>query len=261
MDFSSERHLCEEFIRTVPDDWVVYPETCGFDILLSHKDTGHQVGIEAKLRLNSKVLVQALPSPGHNSGLGPDFRAILVPRGRKNDIATLAKHMGITVLSLGIENRLACEYMNEKPIFKIWPELPEFVEPNPHNMKDHYWRSYDDWADWCPIQRETLPEVIPDVACGVPSPIMLTEWKIKAIQLIILLDKFGPVSRKDFNDLRLNQSLWTQSGWLFKSGQRGYWKRCDKTPDLRNDHPKNFLDIEAMIDTWMPENRKGVKNG
>ncbi len=257
MEFKTEAELCNAFIEAMPDEWTVYPETCGFDILLVHNDTGHQIGIEAKLRLNAKVLVQALPSPDYAESNGPDFRAILVPQGKKNDIAELAKHMGVTVIGIVVENRLMREIKNEKPRFGIYPDLPEFFELNPNRIEPSRWpERFDDWPDWCPIAREVLPDVVPDVPCGVPGPRMLTDWKIKAIKLIIILDKFGTVSRQDFKDLALHQSLWTSSRWLEMTGVRGHWKRCCRTPDLRKDHPKNFAEIEELIDTWLPDNRK-----
>lgn len=257
MEFKTEAELCNAFIEDVSDEWTVYPESCGFDILLVHNDTGHQIGIEAKLRLNAKVLVQALPSPDHVSNHGPDFRAILVPQGKKNDIATLAKHMAITVIGVRVENRLMHEMKNEKPKFSVYPKLPEFFELNPHRMrKTPTWQRCDDWIDWCPINRELLPDVVPDVACGVPSPLRLTDWKIRAIKLLIVLDKFGTVTRQDFKDLAINPSIWTSSRWLEMTETRGHWRRCCRTPDLRKEHPKNFVEIEELIDTWLPDNRK-----
>lgn len=260
MEFKTEAELCNAFIETVSDEWTVYPETCDFDILLSHNDTGHQIGIEAKLRLNAKVLVQALPSPDYISTTGPDFRAILVPWGKKNDIAALAKHMGITVISPRPRTRgkyIEKEWVEIIECYNLDIDLPLFFELSPHKMEQTpTWRRCDEWQDWCPITRETLPDIIPDVACGVPAPLRLTDWKIKAIKLLIILDKFGTITRQDFKDLILNQSLWTQSRWLQMTGVRGHWQRCSRTPHLRKEHPKNFAEIEELIDTWLPENRK-----
>jgi hypothetical protein len=73
------RHLPESHMR-----WTVYAETAGFDLLLVQDVTGVQVGIEAKLTLNLKVLEQALPSRYdgfHRPSVGPDYRAVLDLRG------------------------------------------------------------------------------------------------------------------------------------------------------------------------------------
>lgn len=258
MEFKTEAELCQAFIDSVPEEWVVYPESCGFDILLSHKETGHQIGIEAKLRLNTKVLIQALPSFNYITDGGPDFRAILVPYGKKNDVAELAQHLGITVFHMRTVMKYDRSYGNFERIFshfELNPDFPDFITLE--TRKGWYWHN-EQWFDLCPVERCSLPEVVPDVACGVPAPLRLTEWKIKAIKLLIVLDKFGTVTRTDFKDLNLNQSLWTQSRWLTPAGTRGHWKRCENTPDLRKEHPVNFEQIEAMYDDWLPKNRKAV---
>jgi len=58
--FATEADLCAAFLACVPATWQAYPESCGFDIVLAHKETGAQIGIEAKLTLNAKVLVRGL---------------------------------------------------------------------------------------------------------------------------------------------------------------------------------------------------------
>lgn len=91
--FPTEAALCEAFIRDVQAirGWIVYPETAGFDILLVREDTGHQLGIEAKLRLNEKVIDQILPSDWSNlcNDEGPDWRAVLVPEGSGSTVRLL----------------------------------------------------------------------------------------------------------------------------------------------------------------------------
>ena len=65
----SEAALCAAFIaaatvtpkRTDHAQWVAYPETGGFDILLVRQTDGVQIGIEAKLALNPLVVSQVLP--------------------------------------------------------------------------------------------------------------------------------------------------------------------------------------------------------
>jgi hypothetical protein len=80
--FTKEVDLCKAFIETLPKGWTNYNETGGYDILLVHDETGFQIGVEAKLRLNAKVICQAMS--GLNSVYdhsGPDCRAVLVPSG------------------------------------------------------------------------------------------------------------------------------------------------------------------------------------
>lgn len=54
--FEKESDLCAAFVSTVPKNWVIYPETGGFDLVLVEEATGVQIGIEAKLALNAKVI-------------------------------------------------------------------------------------------------------------------------------------------------------------------------------------------------------------
>ncbi|TIU81425.1 MAG: hypothetical protein E5W01_20510, partial [Mesorhizobium sp.] len=58
--FESEAALCAAFIARLPKDWTAYPETAGFDILLVRGADGAQIGVEAKMTLNAKVLMQAV---------------------------------------------------------------------------------------------------------------------------------------------------------------------------------------------------------
>lgn len=241
--FTKEAALCDFFIQALPDGWTAYPETCDFDIVLAHNETGTQIGVEAKLRLNAKVLLQALPDISYPRDEGPDFRAVLVPHGKRNEIAAVAKYLGITVI--------CADGSAKRHMF--WPELPKIVELSEHGK----WSSYnDDWEDYFPVKRLALPDFIPDTASGTPSPIKLTEWKIKAIKLIILLDRFGNVSRQDFNALRLNMGRWTQGRWLEPTNIRGVWKRGEGTPDLAAEHPKNFEEIREQTDDWLPDHRR-----
>ncbi len=79
VEFKTEADLCDAFISwALKQGWTSYAETGGFDILLV-KD-GTQVAVEAKLKFNTTVLGQILPSRyGHDLEHGPDFRAVLVP--------------------------------------------------------------------------------------------------------------------------------------------------------------------------------------
>lgn len=75
--YSTEAELCTAFIDWVKAEngkargrdtapvWTPYAETAGWDILLA-ADDGTQIGIEAKLKFNLKVLAQCLPSSWDN---------------------------------------------------------------------------------------------------------------------------------------------------------------------------------------------------
>lgn len=80
--------------------WVVYHETCGWDLVLVRVDDGFQIGVEAKLALNTKVLCQALEHDRYSQGEGPDCVGVLVPAIKtQHGLATLARRLGITVIT------------------------------------------------------------------------------------------------------------------------------------------------------------------
>ena len=230
--FKSEAELCAVFISTVDKrSWTPYPETAGFDILLSRKKDGFQIGIEAKLRLNVEVLNQALPAYKWDAVVqGPDCRAVLVPQYANGGLSKICDGLGITLIS--------CWKPNSYRHQNFTPTLP-----------DGNW--HDDWHEWCPLQRHNLPDYIPDVTAGCSAPLQLTEWKIKAIKLAIILDE-RPVTRADFKALRIDPSRWTDrfTGWLNQT-EAGYvrGKHC---PDFKAQHPVNYEQIKADREKWMP---------
>lgn len=219
--------------------WIQYHETAGWDLLLAHPETGEQVGIEAKLSLNAKVLEQALP--GRWADLdGPDYRAVLVPEeGLQNHLSRIARHLGIAVLTVRTKPRgyhnapLGCSH-------DFSPSLPD---------GSHY--TGTDWPNWCPGRRCKLPDYVPDVSGGHSAPVRLSEWKIAAIKLLILLERRGAVSRADMKALRISQTRWTDryNGFL-SPGPEGGYVRNDLTPDLKAQHPTNWAQIEADYPKW-----------
>ncbi len=105
--FIKESDLCAAFTQAVARDldWTAFNETAGFDILLVRKD-GIQIGIEAKLKLNAKVVTQALPRwLGVEYGaIGPHYRAVLVPVGEIN----ITFHRSAALSASRLSNRTAC---------------------------------------------------------------------------------------------------------------------------------------------------------
>ena len=91
--YATEAELCTAFINWIKSEngktlgrdtapiWTPYAETAGWDILLV-ADDGTQIGIEAKLKFNMKVLAQSLPDcwDTYADYPGPDYRAVLVPK-------------------------------------------------------------------------------------------------------------------------------------------------------------------------------------
>jgi hypothetical protein len=240
--FASEAALVEAFLEALKSDrsqrFEVYPETAGFDLLLVEPETEIQIGIEAKLTLNAKVLAQALPYNEYCERTGPDYRAVLVPSGGvQRDLSRLANLVGLTILSVYNQHPYS-----PRPHWALTQRLPDESDRSGWSLKG--------WHPWLPIERCKLPDYVPDVRAGIAAPVQLTQWKIKAIKLMIVLDRRGYVTRRDMKALEISATRWTDRyhGFLMP-GPSGY-VRCNATPDLKAQHPINYAQIEADIDQW-----------
>jgi hypothetical protein len=238
--YTKEADMCADFIAALPKEWTAYCETSGWDILLVHDD-GTQIGVEAKLSLNAKVIIQSMSGLTYQHSYGPDFRAVLIPGGKKCDYEALCSAIGIQVMT--------CNFTTSRYISQRYrPSLPD-----PKN------RGWDDqWHPWLPANRCKLPEYVPDVSAGHPSPNSLSHWKIKAIKLLILAET-RPIKRSDFKYLQLSPTRWTERsfGW-FTPTINGY-VRNDRTPDLKSVHPINYEQIKADFEKWAPKNEEMSK--
>lgn len=245
--FASEAELVAAFCACIdpakwarnPDaapKWTHYHETCGWDLLLAHPDD-YQVGIEAKLSLNAKVLEQALP--GHwSADTGPDYRAVLVPAyALQRHLTVLAAHVGITIISMR---------GGDHAQFSPW--LPDEAS-NYSSMG---------WWNWGPTKRCVLPDYVPDVTGGKSAPVRLTAWKVKAIRLLILLERKGSVTRADMKTLGLDPTRWTAAGYGWLDPGPAGWVRGESTPDFKAQHPRNWAEIEAQFDTWAKDTTQAL---
>lgn len=241
MNWDSEAAMVKDFTESVcridGQPWTVYAETAGWDLLLQHQ-LGYQLGIEAKLRLNAKVIDQALSGTSHyRSTTGPDYRAVLVPFNKvQHHLRRICDAIGIGILAF-----------DGKP-----HRLPDLLPDETQS-----WRQ---WPNWCPSERCRLPDYVPDVAGGAAAPVQLTPWKIKAIKLMIVLDRRGYVTRADMKALEISPTRWTDiwSGLLQRAGDRRF-VAGPQTPDFRKEHPRNYPEVEADFDVWA--SRAGIEVG
>jgi len=253
--FEKESDLCAAFIGALPEGWTAYPETGGFDILLARKEDGFQIGVEAKLRLNAKVICQAAEYIGYHyvDMPGPDCRAVLVPTGVSFDLAELCPLIGITAIrmrDLSLDDAGQIRWYGKGRTMALLASggySNPFFPPLPSPADDH-WQS-GQWFELCPAERLKLPGWVPDVDAGASAPTALTDWKIRAIKIVITLAKRGYVTRKDFAHFKISMSRWTQGGWLQQDG-RGGWIAGPDMPDFRAQHPVNFPQIEADFEKW-----------
>jgi hypothetical protein len=250
--FTNEAALCQQFISKLPEGWTAYPETAGFDILLIRNADGAQVGIEAKLTLNAKVVLQSLGYEDYYSFDGPDFRATLVPSGTAGgELKQIARRLGIVTIEVMSDEVHGASmtaiyggrvYLKSQPQPFFSPDLPAIVSP---------WG--DVWLDHCPPRRCKLPEYVPDVGAGHSAPIQLSDWKIRAIKICVILERRGYVTMEDFKHLQINRQRWIEMRWLSLTETRGKYVAGARPIDLRAQHPVNYEQIAADFDKWAPK--------
>jgi hypothetical protein len=232
--FTTEAALCAAFIKAVGPEWISYAETGGHDILLVHKADGRQIGIQAKLRLNADVINQAIEdgSDYRVDGPHPDYRAILVPWGGAAGFDKICDHIALTIIRVFSDGRA-------DPSFR--PDLP--TDPKYPYQQRH-------WHETATVQRHKLPEYVPDVAAGAPSPLQLTDWKIKAIKLAVTLELRKHLTRRDFAYHKVDHRRWVTQGWL-KVVDGRYVK--DAFPNFKKQHPRVYRQIKADAPKWLPK--------
>lgn len=192
----SEVQLCAEFAEWIGAyDFLVYPETGGWDLLLvATSDTtlgehgpflkaGDQVGVQAKLVGNYKVLYQALDPQG------PGWRAVLVGRAPKG-FHLVTSHLGL--LGFVREHRRGKTAVRYNEGFKTVGHIREHASNT----------------------RVGLPPVVPDLPAGGKSPRQLTEWRLKALKMVKKLRSGVVITNQDFKDLALFKPRWIRNGWV-----------------------------------------------
>lgn len=233
--------MCKRFLGAIDKkEWVAYAETAGWDILLVRRSDGFQIGVQAKLRFNIDVINQTIE--GHRSydtdRVGPDCRAVLVPH--HGGLSTIAAYIGITVITVRSARR--------KPGWGGIRIEGIIFEPNLPSESDR-WQN-EDWHEWAPASRHKLPDYVPDVPAGASAPLQLTQWKIGAIKIAIILEKRGWVTRADFKHIGINPQRWLANGngWLRVVDGKLV---ADMMPDFKKQHPKVWKQIAADEDKWM----------
>ena len=226
--FKTEAELCAAFIADAKSKgYVPYAETEGWDILLVAAD-GTQVGIQAKLKFNMKLLAQAMEqSWAIHHAIGPDFRAVLLPHW---------DHQAADIL-----NALGLGYVRANVSLggrKVGFE-PDLRSQFNYGMPWHFWN---------PEQRHKLPSYIPDVVAGASGPIQLTRWKIGALQITAVLEKRGFVTRQDFKRYGVDHRRWVgYGGWLDAGAELGQYVR-NSTLNFDKQHPTVYAQVVADLE-------------
>ena len=227
--FASEAAMCAAFIEWAKDapggqEWTAYAETAGWDILMVHA-TGLQIGIQAKMAFNMKVLDQAVPDSWLGwVGNGPDYRAVLVP---ERDSVALKICACLGLIYIHADRR-------------GWRGDPDFALGL--NVDGD---SFSRCHDWNPAQRCKLPAYVPDVPAGASGPVQLTKWKIGALRILARIDARGFVTKADFKEIRIDSRAWFgPAQWVVPAeGRAGAYVRGSAGFDKQ--HPKVFAEILA----------------
>lgn len=222
--------------------------------MLVNRVGGWQIGIEAKLTLNAKVLAQAID--GQRLAQGPDFRAVLVGKVVAEN-AEIARALGLTVITPMAE-RTEQNWGSFKSFAKQGPRIPSFAPQLPETESlvriGEWWSDWDryPWFDRFPSNRHKLPDYVPEVACGVPSPMILSDWKIKAMRVCVWVEKHGVITRAIFKKLGIDPSRWMNGVWLKAGLNRGDWVEGPRFPgdQIRREHPNIYAKIEADYSEW-----------
>lgn len=224
--FTTEAELCAAFSEAVtPLGWTPYNETEGWDILLVHAD-GTQIGIQAKLKFNMKVLSQAVEYGNGWQETGPDYRAILLP-ARECGGHDLCAALGLTVIEVDRG-------------FGRTTVQPEFDSLG--------FRGRYEWHYCNPRKRHALPEHVPDVPAGVSGPSQLTRWKIAALQISAILQLRGWVTRHDFRLAGIDHRRWTQDWLEAMPDRKGAWRwKEGKDAGFAAKHPTIYPKILADV--------------
>ena len=245
--FKTEVELCARFIAAIGPEWVAYPETCNWDALLVRKADGFQIGVQAKLKLNTDVINQAIED-GHSyraESPGPDCRAVLVPWGDGGGLSKICAYAGLTIIRVAAPG----------PVDKYVAMYAKTFEPPLPTKKNPSWGEH--WFEQAPLRRHELPEYVPDVAAGASAPLQLTDWKISAMKIAVTLERRGHVTRQDFKHHGIDYRRWIAPGYGWLVAADGRYTRGDRFPDFKRQHPVVYKQIEADAAKWMlPEHAR-----
>jgi len=236
--FESEAALCARFTSLIGEAWIAYNETAGWDILLVRKVDGFQIGIQAKMAMNLDVINQALGNSYFDRN-GPDCRAVLVPA-----------YVGLQKLER------ICEYLG-LTILRCWPEGHGDLKFRYSGAFDPVLPAIDDtgiwseaWHERAPYRRCRLPDFVPDVIAGSKAPVQLTDWKVRALKIAVILELRGHVTRADFKALNIDVRRWIAQEWLRVEDGKLFEGR--QMPRFRAQHPRVYAEIKDKSAKWMP---------
>jgi hypothetical protein len=198
--YARESLLCQDFIRQLESSWAIYPEAHGYDIFAVRAD-GTQLGVQAKLTLNIKVLDQVLP--WRSVKKLPDFLGVLVPDSS----------LGKTTRDTGYRlcRKLGLILLTDEDVHRT------------RDIHNHGLRWHDGSG------RLPVPEFAANTAAGSPCPRTLSPWKIGAIKLGFLLLQKGKMTAAQMKANKQSPKIWLIKGWALRA-KRGLYVRGPGSP-------------------------------
>ncbi len=230
--FALESDLCAAFLAWLSKahpDVKAFAEWDGWDILLVYPE-GWQIGVQAKLRLNADVILQAAPSVYDDGIVGPDYRAVLVPDA--NGYAQVARLLGLIVFTPRYR-----DVYHGAPIRDFLPGLRDGLCDGQLSSEPPA-----DWCDWNPTRRHKLPPVPTDAVAGSPCPVTLTPWKLGALDVLAELEVCGTITAKRIRRIGIDPRRWTQNRWIVPGDKRGDWTRGADCPRFDAQHPTAYAE-------------------
>lgn len=200
--FRTEGDLCDAFAAQARlEGFQVHAETSGWDLLLVDPESGEQVGVEAKLRANCDVLVQAIA--GNEATPGPDVHAVLVPDA-PSAFAYVARELDVLIFDADVVHPPA---MPTGLTYRARVMLSDGREAPIRTRLKRAIR-------WPHTERVWVPPVeIVGAGGGRASPQRITPWKIGAVRLCRLLRKRGWLTSDDFKKEKISPWWWTEAAY------------------------------------------------
>lgn len=204
--FPTESALCDEFAALARVfGYRVFPECSGWDLLLVDSSTGLQIGVQAKLKANPEVLLQAIRS---TNGIkrGPDVHAVLVADNfHSASWCSIARELRLLVIA-------GTDWVYWKPM------LRHYGDPRNARPVEFPIREMIELADrWEHSEREWTPDFeVHGMSGGASGPRQLTPWKIAAVKLCRTLRTRGYLTRGDFVRAHISIQRWVYAPkpWL-----------------------------------------------
>jgi hypothetical protein len=211
--------MCDEFIELNKGDWDIYPECYGYDMLMFSKESDFQIGVQAKLINNLKVIYQILNNTELNKGtlkkIGPHYRAVLTPSD-DHPYNCLCSRLNIIKLNImpikGTINYIKGVYLNS-----------------------YYFLNFR--------ERHTRPEIRLNDSPGKSSPRNISQWRINALKIMNKYYEQGYIISSQLRELGLNTTLFTN--WFEYKYREPKVGRCFKMVlKDENKHPAKGYEKE-----------------